>query len=106
MTRLIIGSIISDNLYYLICVLLSLLVLLGIYLMSKVEKAALGNAVSAIAVGLGITLTLIYKDILPYWILYIAMGIGSVLGLILALKVKMIEVPELVAFFDGVGGAT
>lgn len=106
MTRftLLIGSIISDNLYYLICVLLSLLVLLGIYLMSKVEKAALGNAISAVAIGLGIIVTLIYKDILPYWILYLAMGVGSILGLILALKVKMIEVPELVAFFNGVGG--
>lgn len=108
MTRLAVlltAGIIGTNLYYILCALLSLLVLLGIFLMSKVELAALGNAISAVALGLGIILTLIYHEILPVWILYPAMGVGSVIGLILALRVKMIAIPELVALFNGVGGA-
>ena len=73
--------------------------------MSKVEKAVFGNSLSAIALGLGIVVTLIKYDILPVWILYPSLAVGTLVGIVLAYKVKMIQMPQMVAFLNGVGGA-
>ncbi len=104
MARILSDAIITEELYYVICAILSFLVLFGIYLMSKVEKAPLGNALSATALGLGIILTLVHKEILTVWVLYPALALGACIGLILALRVRMIEIPQLVGLLNGVGG--
>lgn len=95
----------SDTAYYAICGVLTLGVLFGIHLMSRVEKAQLGNQISALAIALAIVLTLIKKDIIPVWILYPAMAVGLIIGLIMAKRVTMIQMPQLVALFNGMGGA-
>lgn len=94
----------SDTLYYIICVLLSVAVLTGISFMSKVKTAVAGNLISAVSVLLGIIITLIYKDIFSAWTVYIFMLIGVLIGSALALRVKMIQMPQLVALLNGVGG--
>lgn len=98
-------NLLSDTTYYILCGLLVIAVLAGIHLMSKVEKAQLGNQVSALAIAFGIIITLIKKDILPVWLIYPAMAIGLIIGLIMAKRVKMIEMPQMVALLNGVGGA-
>jgi NAD(P) transhydrogenase subunit beta len=95
---------ISDTLYYIICGVLTLLVLFGIYLMSKVKTSRLGNLVSAGAMMAGIIITLIKNDILPFWFLYVCLAIGAILGLILAATVKMIQMPQMIALLNGLGG--
>ncbi|MDD2492722.1 MAG: NAD(P)(+) transhydrogenase (Re/Si-specific) subunit beta [Bacilli bacterium] len=92
--------------YYVISGLLAFLVLLGIFLMSNVKKAVLGNRLSALAMVLAILVTLIYNQILPYWYIYIAMAIGTMIGILFTIKVKMIQMPELVALLNGLGGAS
>lgn len=99
------SNLIPEWAYYIISLLLAILVLFGIYLMSKVEKATLGNRLSALALTLGIIITLVYNDILPVWLLYVSIAIGSIIGLYLAKKVKMTEMPELVGLLNGLGGA-
>lgn len=94
----------SETLYYIICVLLSVAVLTGISFMSKVKTAVAGNLISAVNVLLGIIITLIYKDIFSAWTVYIFMLIGVLIGSALALRVKMIQMPQLVALLNGVGG--
>ena len=83
-------NLLSDTTYYILCGLLVIAVLAGIHLMSKVEKAQLGNQISALAIAFGIIITLVKKDILPVWLLYPAMAIGLLIGLIMAKRVKMI----------------
>lgn len=95
----------SDTAYYAVCGILTLGVLFGIHLMSRVEKAQLGNQISALAIALAIVLTLVKKDIIPVWILYPAMAVGLIVGLIMAKRVTMIQMPQLVALFNGMGGA-
>ena len=97
--------ILSDGLYYALCVILSLAVLLGLHFMSRVKTAKLGNQVSALAIALGIIITLVKKDILPLWAIYPGMVAGLIIGLRVASKVKMIEMPQLVALLNGIGGA-
>lgn len=99
------ASLLSDPVYYILCVVLALAVLLGIHFMSKVETAKRGNQISALAIALGIIITLIKKDILPVWLIYPGMVIGLIIGLILAKRVKMIQMPQLVALLNGIGGA-
>lgn len=99
------ANVLSDTVYYLLCGLLAVAVLLGIHLMSKVQKAQYGNKISALAIALGIIITLVKKDIIPVWVVYPAMAVGMAIGLILARRVRMIEMPQLVALLNGVGGA-
>jgi H+-translocating NAD(P) transhydrogenase subunit beta len=99
------ANLLSDAVYYIVCGILAMAVLLGIHFMSKVEKAKLGNRISALAIALGIIITLFKKDIVPVWLIYPAMAVGALIGLILARKVKMIEMPQLVALLNGIGGA-
>ncbi|MDD2260140.1 MAG: hypothetical protein PHO87_03975, partial [Acholeplasmataceae bacterium] len=63
--------VLSNTNYYIISGFLVVLVLLGIFLMSKVKYARLGNFISALAVLGAVILTLIYYDILDIWALYI-----------------------------------
>ena len=92
--------------YYVICGVLSLLVLFGIYLMSDVKKSVLGNRISAFAMLASIVVTLVYNKILPVWYIYLCMVIGAIIGIIFTLKVKMIQMPQLVALLNGLGGAS
>ncbi len=94
----------SETLYYIICILLSTAVLIGISLMSNVKTAVLGNMISAASVLIGVIVTLLYKEVLSVWSIYIFILIGILIGATLALRVKMIQMPQLVALLNGVGG--
>src|SRR5690554_1824450 len=94
----------STTLYVVICLLLSIAVLLGISFMSKVKTAVAGNLISAVSLFLGIVITLLYNDILTAWTVFIFMFIGLLIGGALASRVKMIQIPQLVALLNGLGG--
>jgi NAD(P) transhydrogenase subunit beta len=94
----------SETLYYIICIILSVAVLSGISLMSKVKTAVAGNLLSAVSVLLGIVITLLYKELFSGWTIYIFMLLGILIGSTFAYRVKMIEMPQLVALLNGVGG--
>ena len=94
----------SDTLYYILCGLFSLGVLSGIHLMSKVEKAALGNRIGALCMLLAVITTFIYRGIFPYWALYVSLAVGTVIGLYFSRKVKMIQMPQMVALLNATGG--
>ena len=95
---------ISPTLYLIICAVLSVLVLLGISMMSKVKTAVMGNFISAVCVFAGIVITLLYNEIVTVKSIYIYILIGTIIGSMLAVRVKMIEMPQLVALLNGVGG--
>jgi len=45
------------------------------------------------------------KPITNIGLILIALGIGSVIGWVIAKRVKMTAMPQLVSFFNGMGGA-
>ena len=92
------------TIYYVLCAVLSLLVLLGISMMSKVKTAVAGNILSAASVLVGIVATLLFNDIVSAWSIYVYIAIGALIGGMLSTRVKMIEMPQLVALLNGVGG--
>ena len=96
--------------YYIISAILVLGVLLGIYLMSKVEKAYNGNLISAVCMAAAIILTMLQYEVFgpdvkaALVVIIIAMLIGGAIGAWIAKKVKMIQMPQTVALLNGFGG--
>ena len=96
----------SDSVYYILCIVLAGLVLLGISMMSKVKTALWGNLLSCACMAAAIVLTIIRYDFSGKW-LWLLVGLvpAAIAGAILAKKVKMIEMPQTVAMLNGFGGA-
>jgi len=84
----------------------ALLFVLGLKQLSKVKTARSGNRLSALAMGLAVaaTLLLLWGHV-ALWIILGGMAVGSLVGWVLARRVPMTAMPELVAFFNGMGGA-
>ncbi len=84
--------------------------ILGLKMLSSPDNARKGNLVAAAGMILAIIGTVLFheKDGQPIgnipWILA-AMAIGTVIGWLMAMKVKMTEMPQMVSFFNGMGGA-
>lgn len=95
-----------DSVYYVLCILLAALVLLGISLMSKVKTALWGNLLSCACMAAAIVLTVVRYDFADKW-LWLLVGLvpAAVAGAVLAKRVKMIEMPQTVAMLNGFGGA-
>ena len=95
----------SNTIYYILCAVLTAGVLLGISMMSKVKSSVLGNALSGLCTAAAILITLYKYGILADWMLWAALAVGSLLGLFATVKVKMIQMPQMVALLNGFGGA-
>jgi NAD(P) transhydrogenase subunit beta len=77
--------------------------IIGIKLMGHQRSARLGNAVSAVAMLLAVVAALIHAEV-QWSIVAIAGLVGSAVGAVSAVRVKMTAMPELVALFNGLGG--
>lgn len=84
--------------------------ILGLKMLSSPDSARKGNLVAAVGMLLAIIGTIFFheKDGQPIgnipWIVT-AMAIGTVIGWYMAMKVKMTAMPQMVSFFNGMGGA-
>ena len=87
-----------------ISAILSVLVLAGISMMSKVRTAVAGNLLSAFAMLCGIVATLLFAGVVSVWTIYVSILIGALVGSLLAARVQMIQMPQTVALFNGLGG--
>ena len=84
--------------------ILAVLVLAGISMMSKVKTAVAGNLLSAFAMLCGIVGTLFFAGVVSVWTIYVSILVGALIGGLLAVRVKMIQMPQTVALFNGLGG--
>ena len=88
-----------QNIIYIVS---SILFITGIKMLGKEDTAVKGNFLSALAMFTAVAITLI--DIVNPLIVIIGISIGAVIGSLIALKVKMTSIPEMVALFNGFGG--
>ncbi|WP_373725953.1 NAD(P)(+) transhydrogenase (Re/Si-specific) subunit beta, partial [Bacteroides heparinolyticus] len=93
-----------DVIQIVISVILSVAVLVGISMMSKVKTSVNGNLLSALALFLGVVATLYYSKVIEAWTIYPAVLVGALIGGTMARKAQMIEMPQIVALFNGLGG--
>ena len=84
----------------------ALLFVFGIKQLSKVKTARQGNRMAAGAMLLAIAATMILLwGHVALWIILAGVAVGSVAGFLLATRTPMTAMPELVAVFNGMGGA-
>lgn len=92
---------ISIQIAYLIA---SILFVIGIKMLNRTKTARKGNIVSSIGMFIAIMATVIQVETISLVDILICVIIGSAIGLVIAYKVQMTKVPEMVALFNGFGG--
>jgi NAD(P) transhydrogenase subunit beta len=89
----------------------SITFILGLKMLSSPDKARKGNLFAAYGMGLAIVATILFKEELSsdkslnYILILSGLLIGTLFGTRMALKVKMTAMPQMVSFFNGMGGA-
>ncbi len=78
--------------------------LVGIRLMQSPRTARRGNALGAASMALAIVFTLGWQSALGNPVIWLLLGIGALLGYILADRVRMVQMPQMVGLFNGLGG--
>ena len=89
------------NTVYLIA---SVLFILGLKGLTHPRTAVRGNLLGALGMFSAVVATLLKEQILPVEYILIGAIIGALIGVVLALKIPMTSMPELVAVFNGLGG--
>ncbi len=83
----------------------TILFILGLKLLGSPVTARRGNLLASVAMLVAVLTTLIDKTSISLNLILTGVLIGSVIGAILARMVKMTAMPQLVAAFNGFGGA-
>ena len=81
------------------------LFIFGLKRLSSPLTARSGNLMGAIGMLLAVVLTLLRADIVDYTVIIAGILVGGTAGAILARRVAMTGIPQLVAAFNGFGGA-
>ncbi|MEX1119465.1 MAG: NAD(P)(+) transhydrogenase (Re/Si-specific) subunit beta, partial [Terrimicrobiaceae bacterium] len=81
----------------------AMLFVIGLKLLSSQQSARRGNALSAVGMLLAVAVTLLQRGLEFHWIVT-GLVIGAAVGALMALRVKMTSMPEMVALFNGFGG--
>ena len=91
-------------------IIASVLFVIGLKMLSHPLTARRGNILAAFGMGFAIIATILFhkKDGEPIGNIHFiiaAIAIGTVIGWVIAKRVKMTAMPQLVSFFNGMGGA-
>jgi NAD(P) transhydrogenase subunit beta len=86
-------------------ILASVLFILGLKGLSHPRTAVRGNLIGALGMLIAIGATLLDRNIVSYEYILLGTLAGSAAGALFALKVKMTAMPQMVALFNGFGGA-
>ena len=90
-----------ENIFY---VLSSILFIFGIKKLSHPRTARSGNLIASMGMLIAIVTTLVISDSLSYELIGIGIIIGTIIGAFFAMRVKMTQMPQMVAIFNGFGG--
>ncbi|MFY7797401.1 MAG: NAD(P)(+) transhydrogenase (Re/Si-specific) subunit beta [Dolichospermum sp.] len=82
------------------------LFILGLKKLGSPASARNGNLVAAVGMLLAIVATLLDQKVLNYEMILVGLAIGSVIGTVIAYKVQMTEMPQMVGLLNGLGGAS
>ncbi len=79
--------------------------ILGLKMLGRPESAPRGNLLSAVGMAVAVVVTLLSRDILTFEWIAAGVALGSIIGAVAARRVQMTAMPEMVALFNGSGGA-
>lgn len=89
---------------YLVYLIASVCFIFGIKKLSSPKTARKGNQLAALGMLLAIVVTLLDQQILTYEYIILGMVIGSAIGAVMAIKVQMTGMPQMVGLLNGFGG--
>jgi len=87
-------------------VLAALLFILGLKRLSSPATARSGNQLAAVGMGLALGVTLLDRGIITWWTIIAGTVVGAAVGIYFGRTVAMTQMPQMVALFNGMGGAT
>jgi NAD(P) transhydrogenase subunit beta len=82
----------------------SVLFILGLKMLSSPKTARRGNLLGALGMLIAIVVTLVDQRIIDFSYIVAGLIVGSGIGLFLAVRVKMTEMPQMVGVLNGFGG--
>jgi NAD(P) transhydrogenase subunit beta len=82
----------------------AVLFIVGLKRLQSPETARSGNRISAVGMLLAVAVTLLDQQILSFGAIAAGLAVGGGLGLWMARRVKMTEMPQMVALLNGFGG--
>jgi NAD(P) transhydrogenase subunit beta len=78
----------------------------GLKRLSSPATARSGNQLAALGMAIALAATLLDREILSFWMIGLGTLIGAAIGTYFARTVQMTAMPQMVALFNGMGGAT
>ena len=84
----------------------AVLFIFGLKRLSSPASARSGNQLAALGMFVALGATLVDRQILSYWMIAVGMALGAAIGTYFARTVQMTAMPQMVALFNGMGGAT
>lgn len=90
------------NFAYLIA---SVLFILGLKGLSHPRTAVRGNTLGALGMLIAIVVTALDRQIVSYEVILAGLVVGSAIGALLAVRIQMTAMPQMVALLNGFGGA-
>ena len=82
----------------------SVLFIMGLKMLSSPKTARKGNGVAALGMLLAIVVTLFDQKILDFTFIAGGLAIGTIVGILLAVRVQMTGMPQMVGVLNGLGG--
>ena len=82
----------------------AVLFIIGLKGMTKPRTAVRGNWIGSLGMLLAVVATLLHRDVVSWTGILIAIAIGSVIGTVMAKRVQMTTMPQMVALLNGLGG--
>lgn len=79
------------------------LFILGIKGLGKPKTAVRGNILSALGMLLAVVVTLL--DVVNFELIIAGVAVGAIVGALMALRIQMTSIPQMVALLNGFGGA-
>ncbi|MBQ0720537.1 MAG: NAD(P)(+) transhydrogenase (Re/Si-specific) subunit beta [Gammaproteobacteria bacterium] len=94
----------NTNLVDLIYLISAVFFILGIKGLTKPKTAVRGNMLSAIGMLIAVVITLLDKSIVSYEYIIAGILVGGIVGGIMATKIQMTSMPQMIAMLNGCGG--
>ncbi len=89
------------NISYLIA---SILFIFGLKGLTHPRTAIRGNLTGALGMFIAVVVTLLDRQIVSYEVILAGLVVGSAIGVVLAIKIQMTAMPQMVALLNGFGG--
>ena len=84
--------------------LAAVLFILGLRQLGSPKTASRGNLTAAVGMLIAIVATLVNQEIVSFGVIVAGMVVGGAIGALLATRIEMTAMPQMVAMFNGFGG--